>query len=77
MVRGGEKQCRGRSLSREWHRTNHELTSILLVPQSDAKPFRNITITQQDQLLADITAAAIAQEHAVTGGTHNGKARAW
>jgi hypothetical protein len=30
--------------------------------QTDARPFQDITDTQQDQLLADLTAAAIARE---------------
>jgi hypothetical protein len=47
---------------------------VLPLPKSDARPYQDITNTQQDQLLADFTAAAIARERAVTGGTHNGKA---
>jgi hypothetical protein len=47
---------------------------LLPLPKSDAKPFQDITDTQQDQLLADLTVAAIAHEQAVTGGTQNGKA---
>jgi hypothetical protein len=33
---------------------------VLPLPKSDAKPFQDITDTQQNQLLADLTAAAIA-----------------
>jgi len=53
------------------------LYSTLPFPKPDASPFRDITATQRDQLLADIAAAAIARERAVTGGTHDGEARAW
>jgi hypothetical protein len=41
------------------------------------KHFKNITTTQQDQLMADFTAAAATREQAVMGATHNNKARAW
>jgi hypothetical protein len=50
---------------------------VFPLPKSDAEPFQDITDTQQDQLLADLTAAAIARERAVTGGTHDVKAQAW
>ena len=75
----GKKNNVADALSREWQRTNDELTSLLreIFPKSDARPFRDITSPQRNQLLADITAAAIARERAVTGGTHDGEARAW
>ncbi len=50
---------------------------MLPLPKSDAKPFQDITYTQHDQLLADLTAVAIAREQAVTGETHDGKAQEW
>jgi hypothetical protein len=46
-------------------------------PQTDAKAFQKFTATQQDQLMADFTAAVATHERAVTGATHNNRARAW
>ncbi len=78
MVCGEEKQCRRRSLMRvAKDKQKSYLYFVLPLPKSDAEPFQDITDTQQNQLLADLTAAAIAREQAVTGGTHDGKARAW
>ena len=78
MVSGEEKQRRGCSLSgvaKDQEQTHPN--SSLPFPKSDARPFQDITTPQRDQLLADITAAAIARERAVTGGTHDSEARAW
>jgi hypothetical protein len=78
VVCGEEKQCCGRSLTRvakDYQKSY--LYFALLLPKSDAEPFQDITDTQQDQLLADLTAAAIAREQVVTGGTHDGEAQAW
>ncbi len=36
-----------------------------------------ITDSQQDQLMADLTAAAAAHERAIMGATHNDAAQAW
>jgi hypothetical protein len=75
----GKKNNVTNSLSQDWHRTNNELTSIFLslFPNQIPDPFQDITATQQDQLLADITAAAISREQVITGGTHIDEARAW
>ncbi len=53
---------------------NPHLYFTLPFPKSDAQPFQNITSPQQDQLLADLTVAAITCEQGVTRGTHNGEA---
>jgi hypothetical protein len=50
---------------------------MFLFPQTDAKAFQYITATQQDQLMADFTAAAATRERAITRATHNDKARSW
>jgi hypothetical protein len=72
VVSREKKQRRGHSLRRvAKHQQKSYLYFALPLPKSDAKPFQDITDTQQDWLLADLTAAAIACEQAVAGGRHD------
>ncbi len=47
---------------------------MLSLPGTDAKKLPNISTTQQDQLMADLLAAAAARERAITGASHNNEA---
>jgi hypothetical protein len=55
-------QCSLTRLAQERQQTHLNLPFSF--PETDAKVFQDITITQQDQLMADFTAAAITHERA-------------
>ncbi len=50
---------------------------MLSFSNTDAQIFCNITISQTDQLMADLAAVAAAHKRAITGATHDNAAQAW
>ena len=50
---------------------------MLSLPGTDAGKLPNISTTQWDQLMADLLAAAAARDWAITGASHDNRARAW
>jgi hypothetical protein len=52
------------ALSRDWHHNKEELTLYFMLSflQTDARKFLFISTAQQDQLMADLSAAAASRE---------------
>jgi hypothetical protein len=50
---------------------------MLPFPQTDARAFQDISAPRQDQLMADLHAAAAARERAITGASQDNGAQAW
>jgi hypothetical protein len=51
------------ALMRDWHLGDNKLTFTLLSHFPEQMPeFQNITVSQQDQLMADLLAAATSRE---------------